>query len=504
MELELKRKTLNQFRQTYHAAWGHEEIRECIVSDSLPDVSRIVSVSGHVQIKESGLEEGAVKLNGELCISVLYIPEGESRPKVLSQQIPIRSIKEDPRVSRKGVLYGTMLWIGGDAKLLNPRKILLRCAVSCRAEVYEQSNLELVCDISEQENSIEKRIENVQFSGVREVSEKKFTFSDVLHVSSAKPPVEEILFYRPNFGTPEGKVIGRKLVCKGEMTLSVVYRNGAEIHNTQFEMPYSQVLELSSGYEESEAEVQVFPVAVQVAVRDNDVEAWVEAALQALIRNTETGIFLTDAYSAVGELETEREAYSVTEAFLREGKREQIRYFCESGIPAGQVVDCCITLSEQSVEERDGVRLFCADFRADILYLSEDGALCCVSFNIPYETALPPELDCDVILSCSPAGDGNAVPVTGGLELRFHADVFWTKLSERTLTCVSKAVLNTECGCPVDRPSLVLHYVCRGDDLWSIAKCCSASPSDICAVNGISGDPLQEGAVLLIPTKRLI
>lgn len=57
------------------------------------------------------------------------------------------------------------------------------------------------------------------------VQEKPFTFSDEISLSGSKPEAEELLKCRAALRCSESKVIGNKLIFKGESQLQMLYRS---------------------------------------------------------------------------------------------------------------------------------------------------------------------------------------------------------------------------------------------------------------------------------------
>lgn len=98
-------------------------------------------------------------------------------------------------------------------------------------------------------------------------------------------------------------------------------------------------------------------------------------------------------------------------------------------------------------------------------------------------------------------GEATAVPVTGGLEVRFEAEFSWTVTREEQVSCVS-AVKPSAVEDVGPRPSVVIRRVERGEALWDIAKSCASTVADICSANTLPGEEAAVGTLLLIPARR--
>lgn len=80
------------------------------------------------------------------------------------------------------------------------------------------------------------------------VQEKPFTFSDEISLSGSKPEAEELLKCRAALRCSESKVIGNKLIFKGESQLQMLYRSSAGgLCTAEYELPFSQIMEITGG-----------------------------------------------------------------------------------------------------------------------------------------------------------------------------------------------------------------------------------------------------------------
>lgn len=503
MELELRYQTFEENRPVYHATWKHEETLESIVPDAMPDISRVISVSGSAFLKEKEVIDGSVRMSGTAVVNVLYIPEGEDFPRALVLSVPFRCSREDPRIKANTQTHGTISLSAADARVINPRKLLLRCDMMANTTVFETLKKDITCDIwTDQPDYVEKQDEILECQIVSEITEKVFQFSDVLKQPSSKPPIEEILCVRVEPGTLDGKIIGKKLVCKGDIRLTILYRSGSEILPGSFELPYSQVVELSQTFEEGMAELTFCLKAADIQLLDNGIEVFIEAILQGCIWIGKQVSIVKDTYSTIGDVSLERTEQKLCAGAEHLSSREQVRQFCESAIPARQILDCFVTAAEFSTEQSEKGRKCEAQFNIDILYISEDNSLCCIYGKTSSLVDIAVPSHANLQWNCRPIGEVSAVPVTGGAEVLFTAEFNWTISHDAEILNITAVEINEKPENRSHTPSVIVRISDRDDTLWAIAKSCRSTVRDICAVNGVSGDCVQAGTVLLIPTNR--
>ena len=244
MDMELRRVTLEGYRCVAHDMFSQEETLESIVPDACPDIARIVAASGKVFLKDKERGEGTLRLSGTAKVTVLYIPEGGENelPRALEVSIPFQCARDDPQFHAGCPVLADLQAPSADARTINPRKMLVRVNLSVWAAAYEKERRELSADLTGGEGEgLQKQITPRKCCVIPGVAEKPFTFSDVLRPPASRPEIEEVLCCRTERGTADAKFIGKKLVLKGDVQLSVLYRSGEGLNQTRFEL-------LRSGY----------------------------------------------------------------------------------------------------------------------------------------------------------------------------------------------------------------------------------------------------------------
>lgn len=502
MDMELQRVTLEGYRPVAQGMLSQEETLESIVPDACPDIARIVSASGKVFLRDKELGEGTMRLTGNARVSVLYIPEGEELPRSLEVTIPFQCVRDDPRFHAGCPVLADLQAASADARTINPRKMLVRVVVAGWTAAYDRERRELSADLAGGEGEgLQKLLISRKCCIIPDVAEKSFTFSDVLRPPASRPELEELLLYRAELGAADAKFIGKKLVLKGDVQLCALYRSGEGLNQARFELPFSQILDMGELPEEAEPEVAVALKSADCRAREGELEVALELLAQAAVWEHRPVTLIEDAYCVGKPIDVERAPVQLCTGAERSARREIGRKLCESGIPAKQVLDCAVAVSSLTGAPGEGGMEFTAQANASVLYLSEDDALCGVETDIPVSCRVEVPAGCACACRCRPVGEVTAVPVTGGLEVRFEAEFTWTVTREEPVSCVTEvrpgAVEETGA-----RPSVVIRRVERGEALWDIAKACGSTTQDIRAANGLPGEEAAAGTLLLIPAKR--
>lgn len=507
MDMELQKTCLDAYEMVSDQIIVQEETLESIVPDACPDILRIVEASGEVCLRTKELAEGSLRLGGSIRASVLYIPEGEQGPRKVEVRIPYVCGVEDPKLHPGGRVVAVPRLCGVDAQTLNPRKVLVRAQLAVALRVLASERLEVCTGASGgEEEGLQRRLEERSTYRVTAVQEKPFQFSDSLNLPTAMPPAEELLRSQVEARCLDAKIIGTKLIVKGEAVLRVLCRcAGGELNTARFELPFSQILEIPGAKEGADVDVETALCASECVLQPGEpgsLAVSLELLAQAVVREVQAVEVVSDLYCTQCPVETDREELSLTRLLDSGVQRQSVRQLCESGLPVKTVVDSSLSIGRLTrTEGENGVGL-AAGVLVSVLFISEDGALCAAAYPIQAETVLAVDRAAAVSFGCGHAGNLTATPVTGGIEVRFDLEFPYLALGRETCPMVTGLrPLPVEEGAG-PRPSVILRVVGEREPLWDIAKACSSTVEDIMTANELESDSAPAGKLLLIPKQR--
>ena len=507
MELELQRTCLNGFELALSRTAVQEETLESIVPDACPDITRIVDAGGQAFLLSRDLTAGSLRMTGNIRVSVLYIPEGEAGPRHLDVQLPFVCMVDDPAIQSGCLAIAVPRVCSADARAVNPRKIFVRAEFAVSVQICRPCTCSAACQVSAGEkDGIQQRREEQEVTLITAVQEKPFTFSDVLSLPASRPAAQELLRSHVEPRNLDAKVIGSKLILKGEAELTALCRAAdGTAFQTRFSLPYSQILELGGNHEDAQVLVEPAVTGLECTLQPGEPGALavtLELLAQAAVWEKQSVTLLTDLYSTKGALEPERTDFSVLHLDGWEAKRESIRQFFEHPVPVGTVVDCTLSIGQVSGSREEGRWLTQASATVSVLFLGEDGALYSASYPITKTCEPADGGDGGVICRCTAGGELTAVPVTGGLEVRSELDFFFLRTRRLTCSCVEGVRELPQSGGEPERPSVVLRMVGEREELWDIAKSCASTIGDIMAANELEQASAPAGMLLLIPRSR--
>ncbi len=501
MELTLHHTSLNCYHLIQHRVHHQEETQEAIVPDAYPDIMRIIQCCGKVYLRGKQSRDGSATVTGVVVTTVLYQPEGESGLRKLEVTLPFDSQIPAPALTTQGELVVTTRLSGVDARILNPRKLLLRGDIAISLQAYMPQQYDFCHSVTPEEGiqqSQNKRDAYLVFA----VQGKPFTFTDQVRLPGQGEP-GEVMVARGVPQASECKRIGNKLILKGELALQLLVRESAGgLSVSEHQIPFSQILESGDSGEAGDCQVNL--ELVQLDIRPGEeggkqLEVQVEVIAQVVVRGQSTVALLEDVYSTGWEMETEQTVHTLTTLQDSSSSTQNLRELLELDGTVRKVVDCWCVLDEVT-QQREGNRLqLSTDVHVMLLYLDESGSLQSSRHTVRGTMWVDcPQGICHCHCTCPQ--EIFATPAAGGVEVRIAVQFSYLLMGESDFSAVSAARLTQQRsreGCP----SVVLRRGEPGERLWDLAKRYGTTCQEIISANGLEEDALPTG-MMLIPSVR--
>ncbi|NCB63473.1 MAG: DUF3794 domain-containing protein, partial [Clostridia bacterium] len=377
MELELNTTHLNCYDTVLDTTLFHEETMESIVPDACPDILRIVDAEAMVCLKSKEAQEGRVEISGSARVAVLYCPDGGAGVRRMTVTIPFTCTAEGAGITPRCRVTACPRVQCADARSLNPRKVLTRVNLAIDVHVRAPQTM-AVCDRVEcpSECGVQQLSETQNTSMVTTVEEKPFTFSDDITLSGSKPPIEELLKSRVDLVCNESKIIGSKLIFKGQANLQLVYRDPSDaLCTADFELPFSQIMEVSGVEEEAACRLAILLTGCECTMSEEGDDRTVSVSLamlaQASVRESRQVTLLSDVYSTMYTLTAERRPYTFFQLIEESERRVTVREIMETVTPAKTVTDVYVTVGEVTQTREGNLITFKAATSATVVYLDE-------------------------------------------------------------------------------------------------------------------------------------
>lgn len=508
MELQLERTELAGHDTVVDTTLFSEETLESIVPDACPDILRILDTDAVVCVKSREAGEGRAEIRGVLRTSILYLPDGGQKVCRMEVMLPFVCAADHTAISHGGMIHAYPRVLSADARMINPRKVYVRVELAMGIRVYMPCRRSLCAHCScPREYGVQERRESCRIYMVTSAQEKHFTFSDDLLLPGSKPDMVDILRQRLEFCCGESKVIGNKLIFKGQAILTLLCLSREEQPMAvAFELPFSQVMEVAGAAEDAHCDVSILLNDVSCQLNSEDgrnISVSMDLSAQAVLREERSLDVVTDLYSTGYAMDLQRKEEQICQLGERGSRRQSVREVLETTLGVKSVVDCALVVGDV-LRSWEGSRVdLTADVRVSVLFRGEDDELYSMDRSLPVTCQWEAEPDSRCLCWCQCPGEFYATPTLGGVEVRFPLDFFCRTELQNKVDAVCGASLSEDQ--PWDhaqRPSIVLRMVETGESLWEIAKAYASTQEDIMHANELADGSALAGKLLLIPKKR--
>ena len=301
---------------------------ESVVPDTMPDIERILDAETAIYIRSKSIDDGEITLDGVINAVVLYSAAEKESVHKLSLSLPVSIECRDSAIQSGDILLADTLVASSEAKILNPRKILLRWETVSELRLLRKEPLELSCAGTEAPG-LELLTKSDCVGWITNVAEKPFTIREEISLPDGAY-MDDLLSYQVQVTAEDLKKVGSRAILQGTVLLSVLYTKESDGSPDRefFTLPYSQILETPA--EEGAVSVllrqsscSLEPVPGLNGASSLDLEIFVNAQLVCTADREIT--YIADAYSLRGPCETDYRTVSVTGAYETSELRQTIR-----------------------------------------------------------------------------------------------------------------------------------------------------------------------------------
>lgn len=493
MECDLKWNNITCWEDVPRLTVTREETLETAIPDYVPDMGRIVEAAGQICLRSVTAQNGTVELRGSVRVNVLYTSEEGPGLRSLTQDIPFACTEEAYAMDACKVFWATGHLLLCEARALTPRRLSLRVMAEWEVAAFRPVSLRLCAGVEDGDPTVYLRTMEREVCLTAALAEREYSVSGEAAAPADGSAPEEVLLHRVYPRLTSCQSVGNKLLVKGELLLSVLYRcQQQKLHTYTVSVPFSQIVESPVPGEEGEitALPQLAAGEVRLLRREETAAFTVTAELHLLLRVTrqERISCVTDLYSTRGETRLETAEVVLPHGHTAEPVRQEAVQHLDFGRRQPFVcvteVDCTPAVGEDGMPST-AVRL-------RLLYLDEE--------NTPAVTERTVTVPLEEGETAALSGAPVVALAGGGCDLRQAVEITPPAAPQQTLTTVTAAELkeDTTAG---RRPSLVMRRLTAGETLWDVAKQYRTDQEMIRAVNQLAEGELP-GKMLLIPRVR--
>ena len=508
MDLEFSKDTVIYQKKVYDITLSHEQTQEAIVPDSLPDIFEILSTYANICLRGKDTDTGRVVVAGTAETSVLFSTENGERVRNLTANIPFTVSADAQEVTKNSAVITDITVLSADAKMINPRKVLIKIDLEVRLKCYNETQLCISSGVHG-DSSVESLTETASAETVKNVTEKTFIVSDEYSISGSKVPVGSILACTSRLYAEDVKSIGAKLIVSGRVGTSAIYisNSGDGLECAEFSTMFSQIVELPEQADDHSSNVELMLTGAYYNVTNiggiNGISAEIHVVAQCETACSTEINYVADIFSTKQIIECETCSVDISERSDSSEFSEMLRGTIQLEAPADKILRTDYRASIVSLDRTDNGAEAVLKASAIILYAAQNGSIKSIRGSTEGRVMIP-YLDPDACsVRCNTGDEIYVTPAGNALEICVPVILRTVKYKKRTIEYVSDALLS---GTAVDntaRPSVIIYKTVEGDNMWSISKRFLSSRRSIIEANSLeSYDDLKKGTLLLIPKSR--
>lgn len=508
--MEMKKSEISVNRLA--AEIGSSIIVECdtIVSDSKPDLLKILQLDAEATILSKELMEGKLIVNGRVDYKVLYVPDSATGVSSLTATANFMHTEE-----KAGINDGMYADVRVDVEhiefnLINSRKLSIKSVIAAQANIIDKALLSIPQDIDGE--GIETKMKS--FKALNRILQKNMEFSveDQLILPPGKESIGSLLKSDVSVRNKDVKIINNKVVAKGEVVVCSLYLTQGDgvVTFVEHSIPFTEILDAEGITEEYFNHVD-FDVADSGFVLSTDTDGdsrVIDCNVKILVHITSDEIVtanaVTDAYSTISKLmvsssyfEIEELACDIRSAATIKGNIVPIEGIPPIGhiynVVAKPYVETAVANGDKIVVE--------GSIDTYILYISskDDSPVYNFKADVPFSISFDAagvNLDNKINAKLETNHISYNMNAAGEIEVRIvlSADVAAYKIEGiDIISNISEEELKAD-----ETPSIILYFVQKGDTLWDIAKRYHTKTTYIEDLNELKGSSIQEGEQLLI------
>ena len=228
-----------------------------------------------------------------------------------------------------------------------------------------------------------------------------------------------------------------------------------------------------------------------------------ELLAQAQLRCSRTVTLLQDLYSTAWQTQLDHRPLVLQRFGPGSIRPQAVRELLETGESVRSVADSRLAIGQVS-QNREGEQLvLTAEAWLTVLYQDGEDRLQCIHRTVPVSCRLDCPEDCRCLCTVRRQGEVYAAPAAGGVEVRFTLEFDCLPVQTLSVPAVCGGCLGEARDADGEkRPSVVLRFAVRGEEIWDIAKAYGATTAQILQANELEEETLPAGRMLLIPNAR--
>ena len=479
---------------------------EMIIPDAKPDILNPVSLSGIPTIYRKEAMQGKIRIDGNINTYIMYMSDGEvnetrgintsldfSEVFEITQSVEGADVNLDTRV--KSI----------DCKVINERKISLKAAVEIKIQMSSNEEIEVIGDMK-QENDLQVLKENLHVNSLIGKGNTKIHGKETIQINT-EDNLAEILKANVTLIDKDTKVSYNKVLTKADAEIKILYLT--EENNIRLvvgKIPIVGFIDLQNITENSICDVNY--EIQNLIIKPNNVEEHsvyveLETEINCIAYETKEINIIRDVYSPYEDIKVNMKQVNTVESkkVIREKNQIKEKISIE-GIENRNILDVEATPIIKN-ENKNGTDLKyeCEMELKFILMNKETSKIEIKKEKVPFDfsTNIIEEGN-NVLTNIDIEVGAQDYIIQTNNEVNCNIDINFSVEVEKNLVLQVIDNIEENGEKKLQKYSVIIYIVKKGDTLWKIAKRFGSTVEDIVRVNKIEDEnKIMIGQKIFIP-----
>ncbi|SCZ00148.1 DUF3794 and LysM peptidoglycan-binding domain-containing protein [Alkaliphilus peptidifermentans] len=489
---------------------------DILVPDIKPDITRIISVDGVIQVAKVEASEGKITVEGNIKFKILYVAEKGEEPLYsidsstgFKQSIEIEGITSSASPDVEADIEHI------DFTINNERKIGVKVVINLMAIGKSTSQKEITKDITGLED-IQVLKDTIHYTEVMGDYFSEALVKDTYEVEESMPSIKEILKWNATALERETKITEGKVIVGGIVKVELLYiadDEEASLNIFSQEIPFTHFVEMPDAHPEMKYKLKLDVTELYTEVKENiqgeskilEIEAITRVG--AKVMDTSRREIVIDAFSPSKKIKVSKETIEFKENIGMNRSHLMLRETID--LPGSHpemaklfsVVSKPVLTDYQLMEDKTVIE---GIMEVTVIYLSDEGHQPIYSFmqEIPFRhyvdiEGLQEGMEAKVELFIE---EINYELINGQqVDIKVNIGATCEGYLTKKVDIVNEIIEMEESIDLASRPSITIYFMQPGDTLWKVAKKYNTTVKQIIETNNIEDvSTIKPGDYILI------
>ncbi len=488
---------------------------DILVPDSKPDLSKIVSIDGKMNVIDREVDTNGTQISGKIEVKLMYIPMTETDDFPLIPMDAVIDFKHelDYPVSDKSELEVIGNVEHMDFEIVNERKLRVKAVSNITSRLYDKLNVDLFSNPDEEMQLLKSE---AMYTDIIEKKKAPIDIREELTVKEGMPEIGKILNWDISIIENQKQLVQERAVINAEVQYNILYLS-EEVEPAPVlfrdKSEFTQFIDIKDNDDITDSKVEFLLKHSDINVKNdtNDnmtiFEVTIDIITNLEILKTKTQEFIVDAYNPQKQIEAQKDKI---ECKLLSGKSAadvQIKEILNvpDNLPdMEKIIYTTAKVFETGNIVENGKNIIEGILSTNILYLSNEGNRKTYGFTeeIPFRhvieiSGLSSEKDVEHEITVRRLD----FETINSKQLEINADVYIKSAAyKRESYEVLTHALTVDADVSIEEnPSIILYVTKKGDSLWKIAKNYRTTIEEIKTINNISdSSDIKSGEKLIL------